>query len=492
MALVLAAAISAIAFSAARACPYCSALAPTLTEQFEEAATVVIAQLVEKPKREGEDDETYFPGLGEEVAPCKFNIVEVLKGEKELGDIKQVEAVYFGDAKVGTRFLLSAIDGPPLVWGTPTALTDRSRQYILDLMKLPKKGPDRLAFMQQHLEDSEEMIMRDAYDEFAIASYDDLKALAPRMDREQIVKWLENPDLSPTKKSLYLTMLSVCGNKSDLPMLENMLKAEGFKTSLDATIGCYLSLRGPEGLQLIQDLFLRNVGERPTEAYAALRAVRLSYDEKIIDREAALGALRLLLDHPKYADLVLADLARLEDWSVLDRATELFKTSDKDNSFIRPSVLRYFYECPLPAAKATLAELEKIDPNAARQARASLAMSGGADGTAKVPGGAPLKKPGDKEAADADDAKASDKEANTTDAPLGKVDAENVPVDDSEAAVAAAKTSSGREAKKAAVAPFRSQSKSPLIVGVLVAAALVMLVYGVVVAKNKPHQMPTS
>jgi hypothetical protein len=459
------------------ACPYCSAVAPTLTEQFEESTIVVIAQLVEKPKpKPGEEEEGFFPGLGEELDPCKFRVSEVLKGADALGDTKEIEAVLFsyGDAKVGSRYLLSAIDGPPLVWAAPMALTDRSKQYILDLIKLPKKGVERLAFMQRHLENTDDLIMRDAYDEFAIASYDDLKALAPQIDHKQIVQWLENPELSASKKSLYLTMLSVCGDKGDLPMLEKMMKAQGFKTSLDATIGCYLALRGQDGLPLIGELFLTDVADRPTEAYAALRAIRLSHDEKLIDREATLDSLKMLLDHPKYADLVLADLARLQDWSVIDRASQLFATGENDNAFIRPSILRYLHECPLPEAKEKLAELEKLDPNAARQARASAALSGAASPPAKVPAGPPIKKP------------SADKTPAKKDA--GKTQAQSADQDEDSSLADKAATANSppkRQAVAASAASLSAETQRTWVVGVLVVVGLAMLVYGVLVARRK-------
>jgi len=81
-----------------------------------------------------------------------------------------------------------------------------------------------------------------------------------------------------------------------------------------------------------------------------------------------LASLRLLLDEPKLADLVIADLARWQDWSVVDRLVAIFKDAQADNIFVREPIVNYLRACPLPEAAAAVAELETIDPEACRRA----------------------------------------------------------------------------------------------------------------------------
>ena len=50
--------------------------------------------------------------------------------------------------------------------------------------------------------------------------------------------------------------------------------------------------------------------------------------------------MRLLLDNPDFADQVIPDLARWEDWSVLDRLIEMYKQGD-EKSYIRQPVVAY-------------------------------------------------------------------------------------------------------------------------------------------------------
>jgi len=65
---------------------------------------------------------------------------------------------------------------------------------------------------------------------------------------------------------------------------------------------------------------------------------------------------------------VIADLARWEDWSAVDRLVTLFKEAEADNIFVREPVVNYLRACPLPEAAAAIVELEKIDPEAVRRA----------------------------------------------------------------------------------------------------------------------------
>ena len=100
------------------------------------------------------------------------------------------------------------------------------------------------------------------------------------------------------------------------------------KLGLDALVACYLILRGPDGLDLVENRFLKNPHAEYTHIYSTIMALRFHGDENtgVVPRERLLEAMRLLLDNPDFADQVILDLSRWEDWSVLDRLVEMFKT----------------------------------------------------------------------------------------------------------------------------------------------------------------------
>jgi hypothetical protein len=386
--------------SIGRACPFCSAVSLTFSQEIAQSEAAVIARLVEPPPAG-----SLSPRADGPLPKGKFEVVEVLKGAAAveaaglLGpDARRLETILLEDKPVGTLFLLMAIEPPKLVWSSPIIVSDRAVAYLRKLGGLPEKGGDRLAFFQDHLEDEDDTLARDAYDEFAVAPYADVKELKSRMDPARLLGWIENPKVQANRRRLYATMLGVCGTPEDGERIGRILEGDSLgpdaaeiRSGLDALIACYVTLRGPEGLDLVDRRFLKRAGtDIPfAETYAAVMALRfLGEESDIVPRERVLASLRLLLDEPKLADLVVADLARWQDWSVVDRLVGIFKDATADNIFVREPIVNYLRACPLPAAAAAVKELEKIDPEAVRRAATLAGLAGLTAATPGAPGAA--------------------------------------------------------------------------------------------------------
>jgi hypothetical protein len=366
LAAIVAAVGIALTVSPARACPFCSAVQVTFTEEIKTNDVAVIAALVERPKPSAKAADDDF-----ELLKAKFKVTDVLKGDEQTKPGQTFTALYIGEAPIGKEFLVLGIEPPKVEWGAPIELTERGKDYLKKIMKLPAKGPERLAFFQEHLEDSDPLISRDAYDEFATTPYADLKELKNRMKREMFIERLNDPKTDASHRRLYLTMLGVCGSKDDLSFLEGMLKSDEreMKMGLDALIGCYLTLKGADGLPLVEELYIKNDKAEFTDQYQAIMALRFHAEEGgVIGKDKVARSLRHMLDRPKYADLVVADLARWEDWSVIDRLYELFRDADQDSLWVREPIVNYMRACPLPKAKEYLKEFDKIDPKAVKRA----------------------------------------------------------------------------------------------------------------------------
>lgn len=351
-----------------QACPFCVATTQTFTEEIASMDAVVFAKLVKLPP-------PIKPGTqlaeGEEIPRAKFQVVTIVKGKELVKSAQSIEAIYFGEAKVGTTFLVMAVDPPKLMWSTPLEVAKTTQDYILKLDSLPKDPVARLEFFQKYLENEDEELARDSYDEFANSPYDAVKALKSKMEHTQLIGWIQDAEVPASRRRLYLTMLGVCGSEKDLPMLEELLSSSDRKkkAGLDALIGCYLTLKGPDGLKLIEDLFIRNKKSEYADTYAAVMALRFHGTESdVIPRERILVSMRYMLERPQLADLVIPDLARWEDWSQVDRMVKLFKDADEETSWVRVPVINYLRQCPLPKAKNQIKALEKIDPAAVKRA----------------------------------------------------------------------------------------------------------------------------
>jgi hypothetical protein len=341
------------------ACPFCNAVSQTLRQEMEAMDAVVIGKALQS-------DATRNKETGEVL----MLIEQVLKGKDLVTANQEVKAVYYGDVSEGRRFLLSGVDPPQIQWSC-LPLSARAEKYVVDVTKLSEKPLDRLRFYQNFLQDEESMLARDAYDEFATAPYEAVRQLAPEMDHDQLVKWIRDPEMSTDRKRLYLTMLGVCGNEKDLPLLEEMLRSTQKSTrgGLDALVACYLTLAGESGLEVVNELFLANKKSPYADTYAAIMAVRFHGTEgKVIPRSALVESLHHVLEREDLADLVIPDLARWSDWSQIDRLTKLFTNADADNNWVRVPVVNYLRACPLPEAKEALKKLEKIDPESVRRA----------------------------------------------------------------------------------------------------------------------------
>ncbi|MFO0906579.1 MAG: hypothetical protein U0939_26485 [Pirellulales bacterium] len=349
----------------AAACPFCSAQSQTLSEEIAAMDVAVIATLDSLPKPPKPGD------AGDEVVKAKFRIVTAIKGEKLIAKKPVLETVYFGEAKPGKKFFITAVGPENLQWSTPLPLSDRGHDYILSLGKLPKAGPERLEFFQNYFEDKDDLLARDAYDEFAKAPYDVVIALKPKMQHDKLVGWIKDTNVSTSRRRLYLTLLGVCGSDKDVPMLEEMLKSEDRKqrAGLDALLACYLLLKGPSGLPLVDELYLKNAKAEYADTYAAIMALRFhGTDVTVIPKTRLVESLRLMLERPTLADLVIPDLARWEDWQSMDRLVTLFKEADEKTSWVKVPVINFLRVCPLPEAKARIKELEKLDPESVRRA----------------------------------------------------------------------------------------------------------------------------
>lgn len=345
--------------SGAAACPFCNAVSQTLRQEMEAMDAVVVAKSLDT-------DATRDAITGE----ITMKITSVLKGESlvQVGD--EVVVVYYGEVGTDRPFMLSGVDPPELLWSC-LPLTEGAAEYV---KKIPQLGEDpikRLSFYYDYLQSDDSMLSRDAYDEFAITPYETIIEMAPKISRDDLISWLNDPELLTDRKRLYLTLLGVVGSKDDLPMLEKMLRSTQKSTrgGLDALIACYLTLAGEPGLPMIEDLFLANTRASYTDTYSAVMALRFHGTEgNTIARSALSTSLHHLLDRPELADLVIPDLARWNDWSVIEKVTSLFVDSDPENNWIRVPVVNYLRACPLPEAEKAIEKLTELDPEAVRRA----------------------------------------------------------------------------------------------------------------------------
>jgi hypothetical protein len=137
---------------------------------------------------------------------------------------------------------------------------------------------------------------------------------------------------------LYGLLIGLCGNQNDSKVLEKKIleKTEDFRLGIDGLMSGYLLLTGDKGLAVLDEHKLKNRDVPFSETYAAMQALRFmwKYSEGRIEKSRLRASMRILLDRPELADLVIADLARWKDWEIQDRLMELYVlalASDSDD-----------------------------------------------------------------------------------------------------------------------------------------------------------------
>lgn len=356
-------------------CPFCSAPSLTLSEQLAQSDAVVLTKWAgaTKPK----EDQT---------GSTQFEITEVVRGpEKDLKKGGRVLVQEYRAARPGDLFLLLGNKGASIEWGSPLAVTETSFKYMTQAPLSEVPTQQRLAYFLRFLEFPDSMIADDAYAEFANAPYKDIAPLAEIMPLEKIRKWVTGDEIPATRLGLYGLFLGLCGSDEDAKLMEAKITEQttDYRLGMDGVMSGYLLLTGAKGLDLMDKAKLRNTEVPFSETYAAMQAVRFmwNYAEGRIDKDRLRQSMRVLLDRPELADLVIADLARWKDWSVQDRLMTLFGAEEYDIPAIKRAIVRYMLvstkDVPtgeektpkhVERARKHLAALREKDPKTVREA----------------------------------------------------------------------------------------------------------------------------
>lgn len=362
----------------AAACPFCSSVSPTFAEEMQGARSVIIAVLREQADCTDAGQSTDACGVGER----EFYAMQILRGPQ----LRMIPAFLLGDAEPGASFYLTAneMEGE-LSWSLPIPVSPVLAEYLANVSQMPLDDPGRLRFFYDFLEHPEPLISADAYSEFGRAPYSEVRRLGSLLNREHLLRLASDPKVSFSRRRLYITLLGICGNADDAEAVRAMIESTEpeFRSTLDAALACYVSLAGERGLEYLEQQFLQKAPFDESLALACIAAIRFHGEEDLrIPRSRLLRSLRLVLDHPPAADLVLADLARWNDWSQINRVVELFQNTGDDSWHIRVPVARYLLACPLSEAEVALAQLERQHPQSVRDARLTMLPRGRAAGNA--------------------------------------------------------------------------------------------------------------
>jgi hypothetical protein len=373
-------------------CPFCDAPSLTMSEQVDQSGHLLLGEWV------GGDKPT-----NKTAGASRFKIVKVAKSKDDAFKVgEEIELPQFVSGKESALYILMGPETKLIDWHTPSEATDASWKYLSSLPVLETeqaKQIERLAFFLDYLQSPELMVSNDAYAEFASAPYEVIKPLADRMPREKLREWVSDPETPVTRMGLYGLLLGLCGKEEDAAAMKAkiLMPDSDFRLGIEGVMSGYLMIAGEEGLKVLEEkkmkakTYVNKDGEEVklpfSETYATMQSLRFmwTYEPDRIAKDRLKLSMRTLLPRPELADLVIADLARWEDWGVQDELLAMYDNEEFDIPSIKRAIVRYFFYCSedkeegsedIPeyaiAAAEHLKMLEEKDPKTVKNAKRFL------------------------------------------------------------------------------------------------------------------------
>lgn len=368
---LLLAALLGLATSLANACPFCTALEPTLAQRRSQASIVLLAEMQNRSPQ------------GRAI----FTVHQVLAGESPASAGGTVEIKLDVVARPGTLVLLFGAPRQELAGGQPewhgVVVDEASYGYFAKSPPLTAPTSERLRYFARYLEHANPLIAQDAYLEFGHASLADVKSAINALPAERLRGWLTDERVLPARKGFYGLALGLSPDaatrQTNAEFLQGLIEApeDDFRAGFDGILGGYLLLTGEAGLERIEERYLRNPQAADGDVRHALVALRF-YQEygREIPLERLQRALRNLLARPEFAAAAITDLARWQDWREPDSIAALYTDQAYSAPATRLAIVGYLLACPTADAGPALRQLRQADPQGVAAAEKVLSQTG--------------------------------------------------------------------------------------------------------------------
>ena len=376
-------AMSAGSAEAVPGCPFCAPSDPPFSHRLAACDVALLVKWVSlESKVESQTEST------------TFEVLEVFRSTtRKFKPTEKVTWEFGRNGEPGDPFLLLGAEGKDgITWEKPISLAG---EYLLKyIQKVPPiDAPDRLTFFLKFLEFPDSEICNDAYAEFSRAEFKDVAALAGKLPREKLRKWLSTSDpQAQVRLGLYGMMLGLGGDDSDAAFLESLIMKvpdpNQPRLGIDGMMAGYLLLTGERGLQKLSDAKF-NDPKSEDDLVPLINALVFlwEYAQDRIPAQPIRAAMRRFLDRPRMASSVVENLSRWQDWESLDRLIASYGMPPFDTSLTKQKVVIFALVCVKdgkktspdmlpPSAIAAQKFLDGLDPEVVKSAEISLKRGG--------------------------------------------------------------------------------------------------------------------
>ncbi|MEX2115053.1 MAG: hypothetical protein WD845_17800 [Pirellulales bacterium] len=353
------------------ACPFCTALGPTLAQRREQSEVAALAEVAATLDRGRTTLKLHAVLQGGDTFPAGQMLTAKLDVAAKPGTLLLV----FGDAAGSARDTERS-------WHA-VAANEISYAYLARSPDLKTPTLERLRYFAAYLEHPDPLVAEDAYLEFGHAPFDDVARMADTLSGQKLRRWLIDPGVPEARKGFYGLAVALAAPQSERASTADFLRQRivapenDFRAGFDGVLGGYLLLAGLPGLELIESRYLANANSADGDVRHALTALRF-YAEygREIPRSRLAQAVARLLARDEFAAEAITDLARWQAWEAQAEVVDVYARSASDER-TRRAVVGYLLACPAAEARQALARLRVNDPAGVAAAEQVLSRTSG-------------------------------------------------------------------------------------------------------------------
>lgn len=371
----------AIAPTRVTACPFCGTVGQSLSQQRDAAAAVAVGEAVGPAGADAQ-------GLPSQ----RFRIDQWLRTKSGPAIAVSTVAARVAGPVAGTAMLFATAQPeapdqavPRLVW-VAVAADESLLGHMSSAPTSTVPAADRLRWFAARLEHPDPGIAADAFTEFGLANFADVRAAADALDARAVMTWVNEPGIDARRRGLYGLLAGVAAAvatdqtvaRDCVAALHRAVEApaDDFRAGFDGILAGVLVAEGEQGLEFLTLRGLFGPGGRPMDQRHLLAALRFAWESlaDTIPQRLVSAATASLLSSPAVAALATIDLARYQAWNQVAPVARLWDTSGVDDPLVRRAVAGYLAACPLPAARSELDRIRKQNPDLLQRALDAAAL----------------------------------------------------------------------------------------------------------------------
>jgi len=362
------------------ACPFCGTVGQSLSQRRDEAAVVAVAEA----EGGAAADATGFLSQ-------RFRLDQLLRGNADAAVVGATVAARVVGPATGTAVLF----GTELAGGaaaesrrrwSAVAADETLLGYVATAPAISQPAAERLRWFATRLEHRDPAIAADAYTEFGLATFADVRTAAAEIDPARLRAWVQEPGIDARRRGLYGLLLGVVAATSEdaavsrdcLDALHQAIEApaDDFRAGFDGLLAGVLVAEGEHGLDFLTGRGLFGRDARPLDQRHLLAALRFAWESltDTIPRERIIAATATLLVSPAVAADATVDLARYQAWNKVADVSRLWDSFGTNDPLVRRAVAGYLTACPLPTAIHELERIRSQTPDLLKQACDALAL----------------------------------------------------------------------------------------------------------------------